>query len=78
MKVITSYGVKSKARKLEGKTAGVSVVSLDDLQLGASNTIMIRGRSSINGQKEPLFIIDGVPSTEDNFRLLKGNDIAQV
>lgn len=76
--VITSYGVKSKARKLEGKTAGVSVVSLDDLQLGASNTIMIRGRSSINGQKEPLFIIDGVPSTEDNFRLLKGNDIAQV
>lgn len=37
-------------------------------QPGASSFIQIRGRTSINGNTEPLFVIDGVIVDEDNFR----------
>jgi TonB-linked SusC/RagA family outer membrane protein len=38
----------------------------------------LRGVSSISGNTEPLFIIDGVPVDEDNFRSLNPNDIASL
>ena len=40
--------------------------------------INLRGVSSISGNTEPLFIIDGVPVDEDNFRSLNPNDIASL
>ncbi len=38
----------------------------------------IRGSSSINGNSDPLIIIDGVPSSQDDFRKLTSNDIDSV
>lgn len=62
---------------LQGQAAGLNIQTSSG-QPGASGTILLRGRNSINGNQEPLFIIDGVPVDEDNFRSLNSNDIASV
>ena len=45
---------------LSGKTSGVLITSSGG-QPGASARIVIRGESSINGETQPLFVVDGVP-----------------
>ena len=45
---------------LAGKTSGVQITSSGG-QPGASSRIVIRGESSIMGENQPLFVIDGVP-----------------
>ncbi|WP_046756872.1 SusC/RagA family TonB-linked outer membrane protein [Kordia jejudonensis] len=62
---------------LQGQAAGLNIQTSSG-QPGASGTILLRGRNSINGNQEPLFIIDGVPVDEDNFRSLNANDIENV
>ena len=47
-------------------------------QPGANSLVQIRGVSSINGNTEPLFLMDGVPINEDNFRSLNPNDIESI
>ncbi|RYE21535.1 MAG: SusC/RagA family TonB-linked outer membrane protein, partial [Sphingobacteriaceae bacterium] len=46
-------------RALQGRAAGVSVTSSSG-QPGASMSVQIRGRSTIFGSTDPLYIIDGV------------------
>jgi len=62
---------------LQGQAAGLNIQTSSG-QPGASGTILLRGRNSINGNVEPLFIIDGVPVNEDNFRSINSNDIANI
>jgi TonB-linked SusC/RagA family outer membrane protein len=62
---------------LQGQAAGLNIQTSSG-QPGASGTVILRGRNSINGNVEPLFIIDGVPVDEDNFRSLNSNDISNV
>lgn len=54
---------------LAGKVAGVQINSSGG-QAGASSRIIIRGNSSLLGNNQPLFVIDGIPidnsSTEGN------------
>jgi hypothetical protein len=45
---------------LQGQAAGLNIQTSSG-QPGASGTVILRGRNSINGNVEPLFIIDGVP-----------------
>ncbi|TXD53320.1 MULTISPECIES: TonB-dependent receptor plug domain-containing protein [unclassified Polaribacter] len=45
---------------LRGKVAGVTI--------STSNKITIRGISTMNGNREPLFILNGVPVDENSFR----------
>lgn len=45
---------------LNAKVAGVQVTSTSGSP-GASSTIRIRGNTSINGNNDPLYVIDGVP-----------------
>lgn len=47
-------------------------------QPGAGSQVILRGVGSINGNIEPLFIIDGVPLNSDNFRSINPNDIESV
>ena len=47
-------------QSLAGKVAGVQVISSAGVP-GASSTIIIRGQSSITGNNEALFVVDGVP-----------------
>lgn len=71
---IEQVPIASIDQMLQGQAAGVNV-NTGSGQPGQSATIIIRGRSSLNGDIEPLFIIDGVPVDQDNFRSLNQNDI---
>ncbi len=51
---------------LQGKASGVSIQSQTG-QPGANATIRIRGGSSINKDNDPLFIIDGVQRSSEDF-----------
>lgn len=76
-KAIDQVPINSLDQVLQGNAAGVSV-NTGSGQPGQSGTIIIRGRSSLSGNIEPLFIIDGVPVDQDNFRSLNQNDIKNV
>lgn len=51
---------------LSGKIAGVQVTSSSGA-VGASSRIVLRGATSITGNNEPLFIVDGVPINNTNY-----------
>ena len=57
----------SVLQSLQGQVAGLNIGSPSG-QPGADSTIILRGVGSINGNVEPLFIIDGIPVDEDGFR----------
>jgi TonB-linked SusC/RagA family outer membrane protein len=74
-------------KALQGKVAGLQSVAASG-QPGASQNIIIRGISSINGSSNPLWVIDGIPvNTGDASRLqttanllstLNPNDIESI
>lgn len=45
---------------LQGKVAGVQITNSSGAP-GASSNIMIRGGSSLSGNNQPLFVVDGIP-----------------
>ncbi len=49
---------------LSGKIAGLDIKKSNNL--GGSTNIIIRGYSSLTGNNQPLFVIDGVPISNDN------------
>lgn len=53
-------------RALTGKVAGVNVQSSGGVAGGGTN-ITIRGNSSLNGNNQPLFVVDGVPFDNSSF-----------
>ncbi|MEQ8423849.1 MAG: carboxypeptidase-like regulatory domain-containing protein, partial [Cyclobacteriaceae bacterium] len=52
-------GMADAGRALEGRVAGVSVDNVSGT-FGTSPKIRIRGNASINGNNQPLFVVDGV------------------
>jgi TonB-linked SusC/RagA family outer membrane protein len=50
---------------LSGKIAGINVTSASTE--GGSSRIVIRGATSIGGNNQPLFVVDGVPIDNSNF-----------
>lgn len=55
---------------LQGKAGGVTIEN--------RSTVILRGRNTINGNAEALYIIDGVPVNEEAFRKLNQNDIETI
>jgi TonB-linked SusC/RagA family outer membrane protein len=53
-------------RALTGKVAGVNIQSAGGVAGGGTN-ITIRGNSSLNGNNQPLFVVDGVPFDNSSF-----------
>lgn len=51
---------------LAGKVAGVQIASTSS-DPGASNSVIIRGASSLSGTNQPLYVIDGVPLQNNSF-----------
>ncbi|WKN43371.1 SusC/RagA family TonB-linked outer membrane protein [Tunicatimonas pelagia] len=45
---------------LQGRVAGVNVTSTNGLP-GSSTSIVIRGGTSLDGNNQPLFVVDGIP-----------------
>jgi len=88
MKDIDIKGQPDVSRMLEGQVAGVTVDNVSGT-FGTSPKIRIRGNTSINGNNQPLFVVDGViledlnnVSTEDfisgNANTLVGSSIANL
>ncbi len=50
---------------LQGKTSGV-VIQNQSGNVGGSTRILIRGISSLTGNQQPLFVVDGVPISNSN------------
>ena len=76
-KQIEQVPVASLDQVLQGNVAGANI-KVGSGQPGQSGTILIRGRNSIQGNVEPLFVVDGVPVNEDNFRGINANDIEDI
>ncbi len=64
-------GVSDASRLLEGRDAGVVVDNLSGT-FGASPRIRIRGNTSLNGNNNPIWVVDGV-ILEDNVELSQGD-----
>lgn len=62
-------------RALQGKVPGMTITS-NGSPVGAG-TVRIRGGGSFNSSQDPLFIIDGVPTTT-NLNTLNMNDIEPI
>ena len=64
----------SVLQSLQGQVAGLNIATGSG-QPGADSTIILRGVGTINGNVEPLFVVDGMPVDEDGFRSINQNDI---
>ncbi len=58
---------------LAGKIAGVQVVGSSGASLGGTQKIKIRGVNSLNGNDQPLIVVDGTPISNANFSSSIGN-----
>ena len=67
----------SLVQTLAGQVPGLDIAT-NTGQPGANSLVQLRGVNSINGNTEPLFIMDGIPINEDNFRSLNQNEIASI
>lgn len=67
---VESLPFSSVDKALQGKVAGLQSIAASG-QPGASQSIVIRGISSINGSSNPLWVIDGVPVNEGNVARLQ-------
>jgi TonB-dependent starch-binding outer membrane protein SusC len=62
--------VPSFEAALQGKAAGVQVIQGSGMA-GSASVIRIRGNASISAGSDPLYVVDGIPITQDYF--LNGN-----
>ena len=65
---------------LQGKVSGVTIVNSGGAP-GSSAIIMIRGGSSITGNNQPLFIVDGLPidnSTSSSLQVASANRASDI
>jgi TonB-dependent starch-binding outer membrane protein SusC len=65
----------SAAEALQGKAAGVQVVSPSG-KPGGDISVRVRGATSVLAGNEPLYVVDGIPTTD--IRGLNPNDIASM
>lgn len=57
---LSNKNVSNVSQALAGEVAGVRVIN-NSGQPGSSATIRIRGFGSVNGNRSPLYVVDGVP-----------------
>ena len=75
---IAKTGETSLLTGLSGKASGV-LITRNGGDPGAGAYIQIRGQNTINGNAQPLFIVDGMPvsNSSDNLGTAAGNGIVQ-
>ncbi|MBD0349638.1 MAG: SusC/RagA family TonB-linked outer membrane protein [Flavisolibacter sp.] len=73
---LTNKAVSNASQALAGEVAGVRVVNTSG-QPGTSATVRIRGIGSVNGNRAPLYVVDGVPYS-GNINAINPNDIASI
>lgn len=65
-KEITELPTQSFEASLQGKASGVQVI-VGSGMAGSASLIRIRGAASISAAGDPLYVIDGIPITQDYF-----------
>ncbi len=75
-KELRDVPVNSASQALQGRLAGVLITSAEGAP-GSDATINIRGRNSITGSGEPLYIVDGVP-VESALNTISPQDIESI
>ncbi|CAZ97649.1 SusC/RagA family TonB-linked outer membrane protein [Zobellia galactanivorans] len=76
--VLENQPVARVDQALQGRATGVEVTSNNGTP-GSGATIRIRGNSSINGNNDPLYVIDGfIAGTGFNLNTINVNDIASI
>ena len=60
--------IVSPEQLMQGRVAGVQITTTTG-EPGAQNNIRIRGTSSVIGGNQPLYVVDGVPITNDDIGL---------
>ncbi|MDP4206513.1 MAG: carboxypeptidase-like regulatory domain-containing protein, partial [Bacteroidota bacterium] len=73
-KELVNIPVRSAVEALQGKTAGISIVSTGGSP-GTAPAVRIRGIGTVNGN-DPLYIVDGFPQMDIGW--LNQNDIASM
>ncbi|MBN1984956.1 MAG: TonB-dependent receptor plug domain-containing protein, partial [Prolixibacteraceae bacterium] len=68
-----SKAVSNVSQSLAGEAAGVQVINTSG-QPGSEATIRIRGFGSVNGNRSPLYVLDGVPY-DGSLNAINPNDI---
>ncbi|MEL6974755.1 MAG: SusC/RagA family TonB-linked outer membrane protein [Bacteroidota bacterium] len=74
---ITNRPNANVVQTLQGQVPGLSITAASG-QPGAPPRVNLRGVGSINGNTDPLFIIDGAPVDANAFRSLGNNDIESI
>ena len=67
----------SLIQTLTGQVAGLDIFTNSGAP-GANSLINLRGRNSINGNTEPLILLDGTPIDEDDFAALNPNEVESL
>jgi TonB-linked SusC/RagA family outer membrane protein len=65
---VAKSGKSNVMDALAGKVSGVQITNSGG-QAGGGTTVVIRGISSITGNNNPLYVIDGVPVSDDTYRV---------
>ena len=65
-KDIANAPVQTFEQAIQGKAAGV-VIENSSGKLGQGIKVRVRGTSSVSGDTQPLYVIDGIPVQTDNF-----------
>lgn len=73
-----SLGSMNVESALAGKVAGLAVTRSQGFQPGLMNSVKIRGAGSINGNGEPLYVLDGTPVSGNINDLINLNDIESI
>ena len=74
---IQDKATTSLATALQGIAPGVTIISRPGDIGGDMGTINIRGRGNL-GEAAPLYIVDGVPVSSDDFQRLNSADIESI
>jgi len=73
---LSNKNISNISQALAGEVAGVRVINPSG-QPGASAIIRIRGFGSVNGNRAPLYVVDGVPFT-GSLNTINPNDISST
>jgi hypothetical protein len=76
-KVIENRPNSNVTNTLQGQLSGVNVTAATG-QPGAKSSVVIRGVGSINGNSDPLYVINGFPSSAEEFRKITPTSIKDV
>jgi len=73
---IATVKTPNAINSLQGKIAGVNITQ-NATGAGGSSRVIIRGNSTLTGNNQPLYVVDGIPIGNDNngsASLWGGND----